>query len=202
MRQPARPALQQFQPGGHHRMRRRFQPQPARQHQPQHGARLGILGQRLARGRIDQPIQIHHPAQRLARQRAGQRLVGRGQALRGGMGGIVQRFAPAQHGIHQAQGGTAGGRPGMVGFADAGSSPPPRPYCNPAPAGASGRHDRQPRHPQPPARHAAPGRLREARALDQRARPNPAEAAPQEDPEGLSPTRYGDFTRKGIAWDF
>jgi len=35
--------------------------------------------------------------------------------------------------------------------------------------------------------------------------PAPAPAAPvaeEDDPEGLSPTRYGDFTRKGIAWDF
>ncbi|MDE1914943.1 MAG: DUF1674 domain-containing protein [Sphingomonadales bacterium] len=32
--------------------------------------------------------------------------------------------------------------------------------------------------------------------------PTPAQAEPSEDPEGLSPTRYGDFTRKGIAWDF
>ena len=32
--------------------------------------------------------------------------------------------------------------------------------------------------------------------------PKPAPAQPTDDPEGLSPTRYGDFTRKGIAWDF
>lgn len=32
--------------------------------------------------------------------------------------------------------------------------------------------------------------------------PKPAQAVPTDDPEGLSPTRYGDFTRKGIAWDF
>lgn len=32
--------------------------------------------------------------------------------------------------------------------------------------------------------------------------PAPAQAAATDDPEGLSPTRYGDFTRKGIAWDF
>jgi len=35
--------------------------------------------------------------------------------------------------------------------------------------------------------------------------PAPTPAPPkadEEDPEGLSPTRYGDFTRKGIAWDF
>jgi hypothetical protein len=32
--------------------------------------------------------------------------------------------------------------------------------------------------------------------------PAPAPATPTDDPEGLSPTRYGDFTRKGIAWDF
>ncbi|HWU02078.1 MAG TPA: DUF1674 domain-containing protein [Novosphingobium sp.] len=32
--------------------------------------------------------------------------------------------------------------------------------------------------------------------------PQPAPAREEADPEGLSPTRYGDFTRKGIAWDF
>lgn len=32
--------------------------------------------------------------------------------------------------------------------------------------------------------------------------PTPAAPKDEEDPEGLSPTRYGDFTRKGIAWDF
>ncbi len=32
--------------------------------------------------------------------------------------------------------------------------------------------------------------------------PAPAAGAATDDPEGLSPTRYGDFTRKGIAWDF
>ena len=35
--------------------------------------------------------------------------------------------------------------------------------------------------------------------------PAPAPAQPktdEADPEGLSPTRYGDFMRKGIAWDF
>lgn len=32
--------------------------------------------------------------------------------------------------------------------------------------------------------------------------PTPAEPVAEDDPEGLSPTRYGDFMRKGIAWDF
>lgn len=32
--------------------------------------------------------------------------------------------------------------------------------------------------------------------------PAPAPVEAGDDPEGLSPTRYGDFTRKGIAWDF
>ena len=32
--------------------------------------------------------------------------------------------------------------------------------------------------------------------------PAPAQPVVTDDPEGLSPTRYGDFTRKGIAWDF
>jgi len=32
--------------------------------------------------------------------------------------------------------------------------------------------------------------------------PKPAEPRDEPDPEGLSPTRYGDWTRNGIAWDF
>lgn len=32
--------------------------------------------------------------------------------------------------------------------------------------------------------------------------PQPAKAKPEADPEGLSPTRYGDWTRNGIAVDF
>lgn len=32
--------------------------------------------------------------------------------------------------------------------------------------------------------------------------PQPAPPREESDPEGLSPTRYGDWTRKGIAWDF
>lgn len=32
--------------------------------------------------------------------------------------------------------------------------------------------------------------------------PVPAPAAQAEDPDGLSPTRYGDWVKKGIAVDF
>lgn len=32
--------------------------------------------------------------------------------------------------------------------------------------------------------------------------PQPQEIKPGEDPEGLSPTRYGDWVKKGIAVDF
>ena len=32
--------------------------------------------------------------------------------------------------------------------------------------------------------------------------PQPAAPATTEDPDGLSPTRYGDWVRKGIAVDF
>jgi len=32
--------------------------------------------------------------------------------------------------------------------------------------------------------------------------PKPGAAKEEEDPEGLSPTRYGDWVRKGIAVDF
>ena len=32
--------------------------------------------------------------------------------------------------------------------------------------------------------------------------PVPQESKPEQDPEGLSPTRYGDWVKKGIAVDF
>jgi hypothetical protein len=32
--------------------------------------------------------------------------------------------------------------------------------------------------------------------------PQPAKAGEEQDPEGLSPTRYGDWVHKGIAVDF
>ncbi|HOB14087.1 MAG TPA: DUF1674 domain-containing protein [Novosphingobium sp.] len=32
--------------------------------------------------------------------------------------------------------------------------------------------------------------------------PQPAEPKPDEDPAGLSPTRYGDWVKNGIAVDF
>jgi hypothetical protein len=32
--------------------------------------------------------------------------------------------------------------------------------------------------------------------------PQPAEPGSEPDPDGLSPTRYGDWVRKGIAVDF
>lgn len=32
--------------------------------------------------------------------------------------------------------------------------------------------------------------------------PRPEPAKPEADPDGLSPTRYGDWVRKGIAVDF
>ena len=112
MRQPSRPPGQQRQPGGDHRMRRRLQPQPSGQHQPQHGAGLGVIGQNGAGSAVDQRVEIHQPAQHLTRQRPRQPAIGRRQALTGGMGGIVERFAPAQHGIDHAQRGAAGGKAG------------------------------------------------------------------------------------------
>jgi Protein of unknown function (DUF1674) len=32
--------------------------------------------------------------------------------------------------------------------------------------------------------------------------PKPGTPVPEQDPDGLSPTRYGDWVRKGIAVDF
>ena len=96
-------------------MRRGCEPQPAGQHQPQHRARLGVIGQVLAGGAIDQRVEIGQPAQRLGCQGAGERAVGiAADALQRGRPRLLERLAPAEHGIAQAQRSFAGGESGNV----------------------------------------------------------------------------------------
>ena len=104
VRQPLGAARQQGQRRRDDGVRRRIEPQPLRQHQPQHGARLGIVGQDLLRGAVDQRVDVGQPAQRLGRDRAGQRAVGIGaHVLQGIVGRLVERLAAPQHRIEQAQ---------------------------------------------------------------------------------------------------
>ena len=115
VRQPPRAAAEQRQPGGDHRMGRRVQPQHLRQHQPQHRARLGIVGQHLA---VAQSIS----ASRSTSQRsvspaiagASARSLGIADALARGVCGPLERLAPPQHGIEPCATRRGGaGRPGM-----------------------------------------------------------------------------------------
>ena len=53
-----------------------------------------------------------------------------------------------------------------------------------------------PEGPQPEARFVKPAYWTNEPA------PAPAAPAPTDDPDGLSPTRYGDWTKNGIAVDF
>ena len=100
MRQPSWSARQQRKPGRNHRMGRRPQSKPLRQHQPQDLTRLGIFGQGLARGAVDQRVEIDKPAQGFARDRAGERLVLELADVGGRRAeGDVQRLAPPQDGI-------------------------------------------------------------------------------------------------------
>jgi hypothetical protein len=130
VRQSARPAGQQRQSGGDNRMRRGLEPQPARQHQPQHRARLGIGGQRQAGGAVDQRVEIDQPAQRLASQRPRQGLVGlAANPLQGRVPRLFERLAAPQHGIEQVQRSLARGKAGNVhGWV-------PRSNCPAPPAG-------------------------------------------------------------------
>jgi hypothetical protein len=72
------------------------------QRDAQDHARLGVVRQLLARGAVDQRVEIGQMAQRFRHNRVDKGAVGRGQALGGAMKGQFQRVAPAQHGIEQA----------------------------------------------------------------------------------------------------
>ena len=114
MRQPLRSARQQRERGRDHRMRRRVEPQPLRQHQPQHRARLGVLGQNLARRAVDQGVEIDQPTQRFRRNCAGEPRVGRRQSMERRRLVLLQRFAPAQDAIEHAQRRAAGWQAGHI----------------------------------------------------------------------------------------
>ena len=104
VRQPPRATCQQRQAGGDHRVRRRFQPQPARQHQPQGRTRFGVFGQDLPRRAIDQGVKINQPAQHLARQCPGQRPIRiTAHPLQGGLRRLIERFTAPQDCIEKLE---------------------------------------------------------------------------------------------------
>jgi len=47
-----------------------------------------------------------------------------------------------------------------------------------------------------------PGKFIKPKYWDNAPVPRPEAAKPTEDPDGLSPTRYGDWVKSGIAVDF
>ena len=74
------------------------------EHHAQNHPHLGIVGQRLFRGAVDQPVEIDHPAQDLGGNRAGESLVFElAHVLGRAVEGDVERFTAAQDCIEQAQ---------------------------------------------------------------------------------------------------
>jgi len=191
MRQAARTACQQRQAGGDHRVRRGVQSQRLRQHDPQHHPRLGVIGQALFGDAVDQRINVSQPAQRLARNRTGERAVGRGanRAERRALGDF-QRLPPAQNRIKQTKRSAAHGKSG------------------------GGWHGRPLTTIETKRQHAHLGDMTKQKsdAAKQFTKPahwtnDPVPAPKQVDPlkgepKELSPTRYGDWEKNGIAWDF
>gem|GEM_PF-5039502 len=115
MRQTARAAHQQRQAGGDHRVCGSLKTQDLREHDLEHRARLGIGGERQARGAVDQFVEVGAPAQNFAGNGAGERPVGVSIDPReGGTARLVERFAPPQHGIDKVERGTARGKAGNV----------------------------------------------------------------------------------------
>ena len=120
MRQPPRAAGKQRQAGRDHRVRRGLEPQPLRQHQPQHRARLGVVGDTLARRAVDQRVEIGEPAQRLVDDRERQCTVGGAvdTAQRSALG-LFERLAAPQHRVQQFERRAAGGKSGGFGHCGA-----------------------------------------------------------------------------------
>lgn len=79
---------------------------------------------------VDQRIEVGQPAQHLVGKRAGERLVGRApDRLERGAFGLVERFAPPQHGIDQLKRGAARMNSGRLGHGKR-----PIRSCGPPPA--------------------------------------------------------------------
>ena len=87
-----------------------------REHHPQHHAHLGVGGQIVFGGAVDQRVEIDQPAQHFAGDGAGERPVLEAANVAGrGAEGDIERLAAPQHGIEQAQRGAARGETGGHG---------------------------------------------------------------------------------------
>ncbi len=188
VREPPRSAGEQRQARGDDRVRRGVEPQPLGQHHAQHRARLGVVRQALLRGAVDQRVEIDQPAQDFAGDGPGQRAVGviahvpgrRAQRL-------VERLAAAQHGVEHFERGAARGKTGGIGHR-------PSALCDIA-------SRRQPSHLRVMSKRATKRPETFAKPAHWTSEPPPEPMAGDREEE-LSPTRYGDWVKKGIAIDF
>ena len=115
MRQPPGAAREQWQSCGDHGMRRQIKPQRLRQHEAEHAARFGIIGQTLAGVIIDERIEIGEPTQSLLRNGQRERsIIAAFDGAEHGRRGLIERITPAQYGINEAQRGKASGNAGDI----------------------------------------------------------------------------------------
>jgi hypothetical protein len=99
-------------------VRRRSQSERLDQGDAKRGARLGIVGQALAGGPVDQGVEIGEPAKRLGGNGEGESaVVGAVEAARGAVEGGFERQPLAEDGIEQAEGGPARAGAGWIGAA-------------------------------------------------------------------------------------
>ena len=92
MGEAARPPVEQGQDRGDRRMGRSAERQGLDQGDAQGEARLGVFGQPLGGGAVDQEVEIDQPAERLGRDRMGEGpIVGAVEAAGGGGESRLQR---------------------------------------------------------------------------------------------------------------
>ena len=74
-----------------------------------------LFGEDLAGRAIDQPVEIGKPAQRFLRDGKSEgAVIAAFDRAQHRQGSLIERIAPAQHGIEQAQRGAAGGHAGKI----------------------------------------------------------------------------------------
>ncbi len=179
--QPARTTLDQRQGGRDQRVVGDLERDPLRQREAEHHPRLGIVGQRLPGGAVDQAVEQGQAAQRLAGDRQGKALVG-GVELQP-LARRIHRLPTTDHAVEDAQGGAAGIHPcfGPSWL---------RRLQRPSPWSCRVQSINMP-----------PAYLSKSPPVPE---PEPAEPAPPPsgDKPRLDPTRYGDWEKKGIAMGF
>ena len=108
--QPPRAAVDQRQRGRDQCMVRRAEADLLRERETDHHPRLAVVGQSLARGAVDQRVEVRQPAQRLARDRYREATIRRRQVT-DRAGCTFQRLPPAQYRIEDLQCRTARATP-------------------------------------------------------------------------------------------